>query len=116
MHPLAFCGLNCEECPVFQATQNRDEVHKRWLAAEASSEDLCFSVKDMTCHGCHSLQRLESRMCQGCQVRACAALRSVENCGHCVDFPCKLIDRFVPIETDARVVLGLERERVLVGA
>jgi hypothetical protein len=116
MLSLAYCGLNCEECPVFQATRNRDEVHKRWLAAEYSSEQLCFSTRDMTCYGCHSQQRLESRMCQGCQLRACASSRLVENCAHCRDFPCNLIERFVPIETDARTALELERERILVKA
>jgi hypothetical protein len=116
MADLAFCGLNCEECPVFQATQNSDEVHKRWLAAEYSSEELCFSIKDMTCYGCHSQQRLESRMCQGCLVRSCALTRSIENCGHCPDYPCLLIERFVSTETDARTALELERARISISA
>ncbi len=116
MAPLAYCGLNCEECPVFQATQNRDEVHKRWLAAEYSCEELCFTTKDMTCYGCHSEQRLESRMCQGCVVRTCASSHGVENCGHCPDYPCLLIERFVSTETDARTQLELEREKISISA
>lgn len=112
MAELAYCGQICEECPVFQATQSRDEVYKRWLAAEYSSEELCLTTKDMTCHGCHSQQRLESRMCQGCRVRACATTRLLENCAHCPDYPCLLIERFVSTETDARTQLELERARI----
>ena len=112
MTELAYCGLVCEECPVFQATKNRDEVHKRWLAAEYSSEELCFSTRDMTCYGCHSQQRLESRMCRGCRVRACAVTRPIENCAHCVEYPCRLIERFISTETDARLQLEMERARI----
>jgi len=115
MLALAYCGTCCEECPVFQATQHRDEIHKRWLAAEYSSEELCFSTRDMTCHGCHSQQRLESRMCQGCPIRACASSRKLNSCAECPDYPCLLIERFVPIETDARTQLELERQKVLIG-
>ena len=116
MLPMAYCGLNCEECPVLQATLNRDEAHKRWLAAEYSSPDQYYSTRDMTCHGCQSQAKPESRMCQACRVRACAAQRAVENCAHCPAYPCNLIERFVPIETDARGALELERERILVKA
>ena len=115
MFTLAYCGMRCEECPVFQATQRRDEVHKRWLAAEYSCETLCFSTRDMTCHGCHSQQRLESHMCQGCKIRACASSKSINSCAECPEYPCLLIERFVPIETDARTQLELERQKVLVG-
>ncbi|MEL7636453.1 MAG: DUF3795 domain-containing protein [Chloroflexi bacterium] len=116
MTELAYCGLNCEECPVFQATQNRDEVHKRWLAAEYSSEELCLSTKDMTCYGCHSQQRLESRMCMGCQIRQCASKRPISNCAHCIEYPCLLIMRFVSTETDARAALELERAQISINA
>lgn len=112
MTEMAYCGLNCEECPVFQATQNRDEVHKRWLAAEYSSQELCFTTRDMTCHGCKTPLRLESRMCQGCQIRDCASQQMVKNCAHCIQYPCLLIRRFVSTETDARTSLELERELI----
>ena len=112
MFPLAYCGLNCEECPVLQATQKRDDFHKRWLAAEYSSEELCFSLQDMTCYGCHSQERLESRMCKGCQIRACASKRPISNCAHCPQYPCLSIKRFVATETDARTQLELERAKI----
>ena len=70
----SFCGLNCEECPVYQATQKQDQAHQVWLAAEYSSESYWYSPKEMTCQGCHSQQRLESKMCQG--VRCATMLQS----------------------------------------
>jgi len=24
----SFCGMNCEECPVYQATQKQDQAHQ----------------------------------------------------------------------------------------
>ena len=44
MTDLAWCGLIFEEFPVIQVTQNRDEVRKRWLVAEYSSQELCFTT------------------------------------------------------------------------
>jgi len=112
MTEMAYCGLNCEECPVFQATQNRDEVHKRWLAAEYSSQQLCFAIRDMTCHGCKIPLCLESRMYQDCQIQDCASQQMVKNCAHCIQYPCLLIRRFVSTETDARTKLELERNLI----
>jgi len=55
-------------------------------------------------------------MCQGCVVRTCASFHGVENCGHCPDYPCLLIERFVSTETDARTQLELEREKISISA
>lgn len=116
MAQWSFCGLNCEECPVYQATRNQDRAHQVWLAAEYSSESSWYSPSDMTCQGCHSQQRLESKMCQACALRKCASSRVRQTCAECAEFPCSLIDRFVSIETDARAVLEMEREKCLMGS
>ena len=109
----SFCGLNCEECPVYQATQKQDQAHQVWLAAEYSSESSWYAPAEMTCQGCHSQQRLESKMCQECALRKCASNRVRLTCAECPDFPCSLIDRYVSIETDARCQLQLWHERLM---
>ncbi len=108
----SFCGMNCEECPVYQATQKQDKAHQIWLAAEYSTESSWYSPSEMTCHGCHSEQRLESKMCQTCALRSCAESRVRQTCAECPDFPCSLIERYVSIETDARSQLQLWHERL----
>jgi len=112
MTDWAYCGMNCAECPVFQATQKQDRAHQIWLAAEYSTESAWYAPSDMTCQGCHSQHRLESKMCQACSLRACASGRVRQTCAECPDFPCSLIDRYVSVDTDARSQLQLWHERL----
>ena len=102
MTVTAFCGLNCEECPAFQATANNSREHQTWLAAEYSSNDQVYSPMDMICFGCHSSQGFTSHMCRTCAVRQCARDKVNHTCAECPDYPCTLIERYIPLETDSR--------------
>lgn len=101
MPELAYCGLNCEECPAYQATVASDTSHQNWLASEYSSPAQLYGPLDMVCFGCHS-QRYVSRMCRACEVRRCAMAQVEHTCAECGRFPCQLIERYVPVETDNR--------------
>jgi len=102
MAELAFCGLDCNECPVFQATRADDQAQKVWLAMEYSAPSDCFHPSDMTCLGCHQQSHPLSKMCRACEIRRCASQHVLNTCAECYEFPCVLIERFVPVETDNR--------------
>ena len=108
----SYCGMDCEECPVYQATQKQDQAHQVWLAAEYSSQSCWFSSSDMTCQGCHCHAQPNSKMCRACALRECASNRVRQTCAECPDFPCNLINRYVSIETDARCQLQHWHDRL----
>lgn len=105
MPEYAFCGQICAECPVYHATIHNDQASQIWLAAEYASSDYALIPTDIHCTGCHKQGGNLSRMCASCQIRACAVKRVRSNCSECPQYPCSLIERFVPIETDNRAIL-----------
>ena len=91
---LAYCGLNCDECPVYLASisQNADEQVR--LAKEYSTVTCKFSKADMYCLGCHS-EVISEKMCGGCEIRKCGAEKSCKNCAECNDFPCPILEKYL---------------------
>ncbi len=86
MEVAAVCGLYCEACSWFIATNEEPDRLKR-LAAE-----LHFSEEESRCSGCRSGKRLP--YCQKCKMSACAAQRHINFCNECEEFPCKDLKKF----------------------
>lgn len=102
MSYLSYCGLLCNECPLYIATKDNDMAAKQRLARECSTGDVTFTADDMTCAGCGQAQADNSKMCGDCEIRACARLKAVESCGHCRAYPCAIVDRRLPSDSDGR--------------
>lgn len=45
MSYIAYCGLLCDECPIYIATRNNDTQAKERLAAECSTADMTFTAE-----------------------------------------------------------------------
>lgn len=104
MEYIAYCGLLCHECPLYIATKNNDEETKARLAVEYSNEHRTFTKEDMNCEGCYSAKNKDSKMCGDCEIRNCAEAKNIpNNCGHCSEYPCKLIDKYSPDDCKARL-------------
>jgi hypothetical protein len=95
MEYISYCGILCNECPVYVATAGNDERMKAKLAKEYSSERNQFSIKDMECYGCFWDGNKTSTLCGKCEIRICAEPRGIENCGYCGDYPCHHITSHV---------------------
>ena len=91
---IAYCGINCNECPVFIASQNDDYEIKVELAKEFSNEKCTFGPEDISCVGCYEVDLENSKMCSACKVKACVVDKEVENCGYCEEYACELIDSY----------------------
>lgn len=65
---LAYCGLNCNECPIYLASVEKDTAKQIVLAKEYSTDACKFSEEDMFCLGCHS-NTLSEKMCGDCEIR-----------------------------------------------
>ena len=82
----AVCGLYCEACSWFIAT-NEDRERLKRLANQ-----LHFSEEESKCYGCRSDKRLP--YCEKCMMSACATERGIDFCSECDEYPCDELKRF----------------------
>lgn len=94
MH-LAYCGFDCETCPVYVATIQKDAAMQETLAKEYSMQSNLFVAADMTCEGCKA-KVISEKMCRSCALRLCGTEKEVDNCGMCVAYPCEKIETYIP--------------------
>lgn len=92
---IARCGINCAECEAYKATISDDndaraEVAKKW--AEAYNPNI--KPEDINCHGCSSVGKLVFSYCNECKIRACASSKELENCAHCDDYICDILQEW----------------------
>ncbi len=66
---VAFCGINCNECAVFIATQENSEEKRIKVAKEWSSEEKPLKAEDIHCNGCLDPNNL-FWYCSSCATRA----------------------------------------------
>ena len=98
---LAFCGVNCKECPVFIATANNDNDLKRKTAEEWGklySEYIGkkeLSAEDMICRGCQSVGDMLFIGCNHCPIRKCCMEKNFKTCAECNEYErCEMINGF----------------------
>lgn len=97
---LAYCGLNCNECPVYLASISKNTEKQIILAKEYSTDTCKFSKDDMFCLGCHS-DTLSGKMCGGCEIRKCGIEKTSENCAGCAEFPCSILETYLGVNSDS---------------
>ena len=82
---IAFCGLDCNACEAFIATQAGDvdamqKIAEKWRQQYNAPEiDAAFVL----CDGCSNIEGRHGGYCNHCPVRACCLSKGIENCGHC---------------------------------
>lgn len=88
---IAYCGLECAQCPAFIHTANKNQEGLNKLAKEWSSSEMPFSPEDLQCYGCRQNKKIFT-WCNSCDVRTCAIEKNVENCAYCDSYPCEKIE------------------------
>jgi hypothetical protein len=100
---IAFCGLVCNECPAFIATQNDDDIEKERLAKEWTKEYKHeIKAQDINCDGCVSIEGSHIGYCGICEIRSCAIDKAVKNCAYCEDYSCKKLNKFFDMAPHAK--------------
>lgn len=94
---IAYCGLNCSECPAYLATQKDDYEEIKKIAKEWSNELMSFKPEDIYCDGCNMEGRIFS-WCGECDIRICCRDKQIENCAYCEDYYCDYLKK--PFEND----------------
>jgi hypothetical protein len=103
---IAYCGINCNECPAFLATQ-KDDDNERKKVAEMWSKQFNTEIKpeDINCDGCLLESGRLFGYCRVCEIRKCAQEKSVKNCAYCDDYPCDKLSKFIDNVPEAKAIL-----------
>ena len=97
---ISCCGMDCEQCNAFIATQN-DDNQLRTETAEIWSKQYNhpFKPEDINCTGCLE-EGAKIGHCNVCPVRNCSTAKEVANCGKCEDFACDTLTNFFKLFPD----------------
>ncbi len=111
MSLIAYCGLNCEKCPAYQATQDNDQTLREKVAVDWSKEfNVDLTAFDINCDGCKSVEGAHFSHCFECPMRLCAMERSLSTCADCGEYPCKDLEEFFGWVPEAKAALEELRE------
>ena len=83
---IAYCGLYCGACSFKVTYEQKSREH---IKALPSRYDEYKDQPFQSCPGCR-----EDPEGADCEIRNCARQKSVDHCGVCHDFPCKIITDF----------------------
>lgn len=84
---IAVCGLFCESCGVYIATQNNNEKELERIATMMKT-----TREEIRCNGCRS--EVLSPHCRKCEFRSCTQNKNIPNCEDCQTYPCEAIMEF----------------------
>jgi len=92
---IAYCGLRCDECGAYIATQNDDDNMRKDTAEKWANEyKHDFKIEDINCDGCFSENGRVFEYCTICEIRKCGREKGVTNCAYCEEYICEKLDVF----------------------
>ncbi|MBN2280997.1 MAG: DUF3795 domain-containing protein [Candidatus Marinimicrobia bacterium] len=100
---LAPCGLLCNQCEAYLATQNNDEKELKVIAEKWSNFfHAPIEAEHLLCDGCISGGR-KAHYCQNlCEIKKCVDAKQLQHCGYCEAFACHLLEALFQNEPRAR--------------
>ena len=100
---IAFCGLDCETCEAWIATEKNDDglrvkVAKLW--SELNGVEITPAM--INCSGCR-LSGVKTPYCESlCPIRQCALAKGYETCGSCPETEaCEKVGMIIKNNPDA---------------
>ncbi len=108
---IAFCGINCSECPCYQGTMTANLETLQKIAREWSAPGTQHTVTDMICLGCTKENTdFMYSWCKGCKIRNCAIEKGVTNCVACDAYDeCEKIQSFLQHSQKTKPLMDLLR-------
>ncbi|MFW9848401.1 MAG: DUF3795 domain-containing protein [Candidatus Thorarchaeota archaeon] len=97
---LAYCGINCKECPAYLATINNDDDLRASTREKWDTPEFPVAVEDINCEGCKSESGVHFKWCGQCTIRGCASERGVETCAHCDEYICDTLSEWLKMAGD----------------
>jgi hypothetical protein len=103
---IAYCGLECTECPALLATVADDDAKRAEVAAMWSKEfNADIKAEAINCEGCLSEGEVVFSHCHVCEIRKCGMEKGVANCAFCDDYACDKLTEFFAMVPEAQVRL-----------
>ena len=100
---IAYCGLLCEKCPAYIATQTNDHELLRKTSEHWTKEfGTEFSPSDILCDGCRTESVRKSKYCAECAIRSCCQDRELDNCAYCPEYICDKLQQFFRYAPEAK--------------
>ncbi len=103
---IAYCGLDCAQCPGRIATvTNDDALRAKTAAAWKESFGFPLGPEAINCLGCKG-EGAKIGHCSECGMRLCAIGRGVRDCGACAEYSsCAKIQEFTAQVPEAKANL-----------
>jgi hypothetical protein len=113
LRQISFCGIDCNECPAFLATQE-DNDEERVKIAELWSCKYNSDIKpeDINCDGCLSEGGRRFNYCRVCEVRTCCQERHIKNCACCDEYACEKLSPIFEVASHTRITLDEIRKNL----
>lgn len=103
---MAYCGINCSECPAYIATQNNDNEARAKVALEwQKAFNPNIKPEDINCDGCTSNSTRLFNYCKECKIRLCAIEKIVANCAYCPEYACDKLKEFFKMVPNCKATL-----------
>ncbi|MBW7989103.1 MAG: DUF3795 domain-containing protein [Planctomycetes bacterium] len=105
---IGYCGLNCQGCPIYLATREKDE-EKQYKMREEIAQQIKelygqeYKPEDITdCDGCKTEGGRLFSGSHNCYMRKCASQKHIENCAYCQEYPCEELEKLFTTDKDAK--------------
>jgi len=115
---IAYCGLNCNTCPIHLATIELDQMEQQTM--RESIAELCTKQYGMNlrpeeitdCDGCCAKTGRLFSGCWDCEIRKCASQKHVESCAFCEDYlTCHILQEHFAHDPEAKMKLDDMRRK-----
>ena len=103
---LAYCGLDCNGCPIHTATLERDELKKRTMRSDIARilkerYNMSLEADDVgDCDGCRSDRLFVT--CAACEIRGCVREKKLASCAFCGQYACERLQGILREDPAAR--------------
>jgi len=110
---IAYCGLRCDMCPTFLATQENDDKKREKVAEQWSKQfGMNLAAQDINCDGCKSFTGKLFGHCSNCEIKKCCSEKKMDNCASCDNYACKILNVFFEFAPHAKDCLEKLRKNM----
>lgn len=115
---ISYCGLTCQNCPIFLATRETNRAKKENIIYNIIN--MCkehygikYRYEDINdCDGCKSKNDRLFFGCKNCKIRKCAIERNIDNCAYCDEYPCEQLSEIFKTDPGAKTRLDAIRYKI----
>lgn len=99
MKAIAYCGIDCSQCQIYQASVEDDLEKKKEIKKSWSTDKFPLTMDSVECFGCKGDEIV--KFSAKCNIRICAISKTLASCAFCPEFPCQMIHKVFKNNPDA---------------